>query len=271
MSWGLALDILLVAIAAMSQAVTGYLGWRVTVDGGAPSKRKKLYKGSFIICAALGFLATVGVAYRGGSVGKDLDQIKHTQNEQGKELRSIEANTKQPPQVTVNMPITPKQRALVALANTNSTDGVEIKSDNQAPHNLFVRHSCKNIGPAVIAKNVACAGLVWKIPAEDGIPTDQTLRQYWREFSTALAKEPRHNGVDLAPGNGVWGSSDLGMTQIEPEFVKGEKVILVTGAIFYGDDVGSHKKEFCLWAQRPVPAPYPVWHSCNIGHNREVY
>ncbi len=86
MSWSLAFDILLFAVAALSQSVTGYLGWRVTVDGGAPVKKKKLYEGLFLTCVTLGVLATIGIAYRGGNIGKELEAIKYTQSKQGSEL-----------------------------------------------------------------------------------------------------------------------------------------------------------------------------------------
>src|SRR6266851_1706344 len=95
MSWGLFFDMVLVGFSAAAQCVTGYLGWRVTVDGGVSANRRKLYEGLFVVCALLGLVATVGVAYRGGSIGKDLEVIKSAQNQQGSELHKIEANIKQ--------------------------------------------------------------------------------------------------------------------------------------------------------------------------------
>jgi hypothetical protein len=266
------LDTIIAILAGLAQLVTAILGYRVSARP-IPledKRRHRIYETTFWI---MGIIGAATIIYNGISLSQTLSEIRASQAKAGVGIAQIQQNqTNQPAsQVTVNMPPVPKQRALIALAGDNMADGVIIQRDNNPPHTLFVKHSCKNIGSSVIAKNVGCIGTVWKIPAQEGIPTDQTLRESWSEFSRLLAKSQHRNGVDLPPGAGIWNTSDLGMTEIEPEFVRGNKVILLTGSIFYGDDVGSHKKEFCMWAQRPVSAPYPVWHSCEVGHNKEVY
>lgn len=56
MFWEIALPVL----AAIAQGLTGFLGWRVTVDGVSP-KRKKLYEWLFVLASLTGIIA-VGVA-----------------------------------------------------------------------------------------------------------------------------------------------------------------------------------------------------------------
>jgi hypothetical protein len=103
MSWSLVLDIILVAIAASTQAATGILGWRVTTRDLSVEK-KKTYERMFATFAIVGVLATTVAAYRGGSIGQDVGAIRGTQQELGRELRKIEKNTQQPPIVNVTAP-----------------------------------------------------------------------------------------------------------------------------------------------------------------------
>lgn len=248
-------DIAIVAGVAFTQLVITWYGVHVSV-------KENRTRNAFII----GILGAIGMALMVyGAVRSSVNQ-----NALQAQLDKIQRNTEQPAKVEVTMPPLPKQRALIALAGDSMADGVLIQRDKNPPHMLFVKHSCKNIGSTITAKNVGCVAKTWKVPAKEGIPAIQTQRESWSEFSK-LVKSRNNDGIDLAPGAGIWNTNDLGMTEMEPEFVRGDKVILLTGAILYGDDAGSHKKEFCMWAQPPVSAPYPVWHSCDIGHNREVY
>ena len=272
MSWGLAFDILLVAVAALSQSITGYLGWRVTVDGGAPDSKKKRYEILFAACVVLGVLATVGIAYRGGNIGKDLDEIKRAQHEQGKELHQIEENQKQQPNIAVTVPSPPKQRAIMALSRKTADDGIEIIKDPQYPQfGWVVNISCKNIGQTVTAKRVSCPEYAQRIPATYETPTKDTLQTYWNDFSKRMSASHPPQSVDLDPGSNSWGTVGLSMLDVDPELNSGSKVIFVAGAILYSDEAGPHKKEFCRWAQPPFNPPNPTWHFCEIGHNREVY
>ncbi len=276
MSWGLFFDISLVAIAALAQGITGYLGWRVTMDGADfNSAKRKKYEFLFAACAILGVLATVGAAYRGGSIGKDLEEIKRSQQSQGKELKAIEKNQKHPPNVTMTVPPAPpqpKRRAIVTLSRNTMDDGIQITRDSQYSQlGWLVNVSCKNTGTIVIAKRVACAEYAQRIPANGGIPGKSTLREYWNEFSKKLVSAHPPQYVDLDPGKNTWGSVGLNMLEVDPSLNSGSKVIMVAGAIFYSDEAGPHKKEFCEWAQPPFNPSNPTWHFCEIGHNKEIY
>jgi hypothetical protein len=61
------------------------------------------------------------------------------------------------------------------------------------------------------------------------------------------------------------------MLDVDLGLNSGNRVIMVGGAIFYSDEAGAHKKEFCKWAQPPFDPANLTWHFCEIGHNREVY
>jgi hypothetical protein len=58
MSW----DIVLPVLGAAAVAVTGYLGWIVTVDGVRP-ERKKIYKALFVVCTFSGIVLVALTAY----------------------------------------------------------------------------------------------------------------------------------------------------------------------------------------------------------------
>jgi hypothetical protein len=195
---------------------------------------------------------------------------EHTQNALQGQLNQIQTNTEQPPKVEVNIPPAPKQKAIMVLAKTSNTDGIEIVHDPQHPDiGWFVNVSCKNVGP-VTARKVGCGVYSGNISAIKGVPTNETLQMHWTNLLKEMSRAHMMR-TDLAPGENSWGSVNLGMLDVDPALNSGDKVTLVAGAILYEDDAGPHKKEFCMWAQPPFSPPHPVWHYCDIGHNKEVY
>jgi hypothetical protein len=61
------MDILLAVLASLAQWITSYLGWRVTVDGVRP-ERRKLYEALFILGGIVGTIAIGLTAYRTNAV-----------------------------------------------------------------------------------------------------------------------------------------------------------------------------------------------------------
>src|SRR5882724_11654133 len=132
----------------------------------------------------------------------------------------------------------------MALSRNTPDDGIQIIHDPQYPQfGWVVNVSCRNIGTAVVARKVSCPAYTERIPALAGVPTKQTLQEYWNNFSKALAAVHPPQSVDLEPGRNVWGSVGLNMGDIDPELNSGGKVVFVAGAILYSDDAGAHKKE----------------------------
>lgn len=239
----------------------GGLAAAMTVLGGHLASNKPIHRWAFYL---MGVLSVGLIAWQGIRSQSAVEQLTST-------LSRLEKNTQQAPKVEVNMPPGPKQRAIMALSRNKADDGIEIFRDSQyLQFGWLVNVSCRNVG-TVIAKRVACPEYTERIPATRGIPAKQTLQQAWNDFSKQLAASHLPQSVDLEPGRNAWGTVSLNMGDVDPELNSGSKVVFVAGAILYSDDAGSHKKEFCEWAQAPFNPKETTWHFCEIGHNREVY
>ena len=83
-------DIVLAVLAFVTQFLTAYLGWRITVDG-VRENRKKLYESLFVIGGLIGAISIGIAAFRTNGIARDLTQIK--------------INTSQPPIVNVQSPV----------------------------------------------------------------------------------------------------------------------------------------------------------------------
>jgi len=178
----------------------------------------------------------------------------------------------QPPNVIANMPPPQTQRAIMELAGDANSPGIKIGRDPTHPElGWGVNVSCMNVG-TVVARKVKCSSFSTRIPANGGIPSKQTLEEYWRIASKVMeTKMSESLSVDLNYGETKWGTILLQMKDIDPELNSGSKVIFVTEVIVYSDDAGPHRKEYCKWAQSPFEPLNPVWHYCEIRHNKEVY
>src|SRR6266852_5998549 len=91
-------DVALPVLAAIAQVLTGFLGWRVTVDG-VREERKKVYEWLFALASLIGIVAVGVAAYRGSQISHDLADLKNEQMAANAGIQHIE-NT--PPSVTVN-------------------------------------------------------------------------------------------------------------------------------------------------------------------------
>jgi hypothetical protein len=91
-------DIALPVLAAVAQALTGYLGWRVAEDGVQP-ERKTLYEWMFIAATFVGIVSVGVAAYRGSQISGDLNDLKNGQNKVTVGLQDIDKKVSQPPKV----------------------------------------------------------------------------------------------------------------------------------------------------------------------------
>lgn len=76
MSWDW--DMALAACAAFAQGVTGFVGWRVTVDG-VRRERKVLYECLFVSATLIGIVCVSIAAHRGTAVSQQLADIRQGQ------------------------------------------------------------------------------------------------------------------------------------------------------------------------------------------------
>ncbi|MGA7769749.1 MAG: hypothetical protein WCA27_26400, partial [Candidatus Sulfotelmatobacter sp.] len=149
-------DVALAVLAATAQVVTGFLGWRVTVDG-VREERKKIYELLFILASAIGIVAVGSAAYRGSQISRDLADLKQGQQE-------IKNN---PPIVNVPPPIinVPPQRVTIPTKARFLFAFWPIGPDEQL--SSVISKSAENgiVTVAITAKNVgdgqADNGQIW--------------------------------------------------------------------------------------------------------------
>jgi len=96
-------DIALPVLAAFAQGLTGFLGWRVTVDG-VKQERRVLYEWLFALASIVGIVSVGIAAYRGSQISRDLAEIKSGQLTVNQGIQQMKS---QPPQVTLNVPSPP--------------------------------------------------------------------------------------------------------------------------------------------------------------------
>lgn len=211
-------------------------------------------------------LVLFGAVFTGVAVKRGVDSAEKVQAQ----LDTIQHNTEQPPKLELNMPPaspTPKQRAIVAFSRNTPNDGVQVGHDPQ--RGWFVNIYVKNVGTTVVASKVACSTYAETIPANNGAPTKQTLKEHWNAFTEMPAVRRPPECGDLEPGNTVWGSTFLQI--VDPDLNLGREVIMAMSEVFYTDEAGRHKKELCTYSQFPLKPENPIWVLCEIGHNSEVY
>lgn len=152
----------------------------------------------------------------------------------------------------------------------DGNNGLEIFNDPQDGWSVNVW--CTNIGALVTAINVACTRDAKVIPANNGTPSNETLRKHWKAFFNLVSRQlPTFKRVDMEPRRRFFGTVNLNMANLDPGLSSGDKVILVIAATFYADGNGNHETELCEWAQAPFNPSHPIWHFCEIGHNKKVY
>jgi len=110
-------DIVLAVVAFGSQAVTGYLGWRVTVDGPKP-ERRKLYEILFIGGIIVSGLAIGASAFRARGTSDDLAELKAGQRTANAGIEQIERTpptVNVSPQINIPSPAPPKEHSAVTF------------------------------------------------------------------------------------------------------------------------------------------------------------
>ena len=96
-------DIALALLAFLSQFLTAYLGWRITIDP-VQARRKRLYKVLFLFGGLVGAISIVLAAYRASGVATNLATLKAGQKQTNAGISRIQENQAHQPSVTVNVP-----------------------------------------------------------------------------------------------------------------------------------------------------------------------
>jgi len=169
-------DIALPVLAALAQALTGFLGWRVTVDGVRP-ERKKRYEILFGLASLVGVVSVGVVAYRGNQVSGDLADIKRTQQE-------IKSNPPvlNVPAPVVNIPPPSKAEAKLQFAfwPVPTNERLSLSTSQPIQNGIVtVSFTAKNIGTAQAEKGQiwiqVCDGCEFAAEPEGTTTTDDAI------------------------------------------------------------------------------------------------
>ncbi len=275
-------DIALPTLAALAQVVTGFLGWRVTVDG-VRQERKKLYERLFALSSMVGVLAVGIAAYRGSQISGDLSELKKGQQTANSGIQAIKNNPPivnvTPPTVNVPAPPVPMQAASIALDHVTSghveaVNGIQtgrpiwLVQDQVIDVNLFFRNS----GP-VIADCKKEWGRIYLVPSDPTV-ADVTKNQEKVELMKVLvprvkkalraATQPM-SGIFPANGQGgLWLTvhSENVITQDDiAKLHSGAELLFLFYDIEYTDPIGPHYIHSCQIAQTPAFDP-EIWQVC---------
>jgi hypothetical protein len=255
-------------LAAIAQGLTGFLGWRVTVDG-VREERKKVYEWLFALASLIGIVAVGIAAYRGTQISHDLADLKQGQQKANIGIQHIEST---PPSVTFNPQITIPQTP-ARKEHTRVTFAPPFP-DPVFP--LLPYH--KDEKPAI---NVGF-GNGGDYPVRPGrlhiqvlvVTTDEMLTVFPKHVSE-LKSHFRSGGGVINPHSGsVTYYTELGPALTDDDVSKlnnGDKVICAIAFVDWRDDTGHYETDFsqCFAAELPRPNGGFNWHinpEDNIEH-----
>ena len=256
------LDVFIAVVAASSQALTAYWGWRLIAHPLDPTdtKRKRRFELGFILCAVIG-VSSVGIAaYRGGNIAS--------------ELATIRQNTSKPPQVTVNIPANPinppapsKSKGFLHL---ESVDFVEKTLSTDSP--FSINSHMKNTGTEPIYHMHIYTAVV--ITGAKGIDSEEKSTDLDRKIKTQFLKDfnhkkeySKHSRSQMGVGEGIWNT--VGFQSLSDDQVRGlisgdERFYILIHARWDNEE---NDTNICRWLQATGSAQIsqwqPVWHICD--------
>jgi hypothetical protein len=263
-------DIALPVLAALAQGLTGFLGWRVTVDG-VKEERKKLYEWLFAIASLVGVVSVGIAAYRGSQISRDLADLKQGQQSTNAGIQTIANN---PPTVVVNPPavtVNPPQQLAASLLRFEKLESALSEAVNGLPTGrrlAFVPGATVQLNlywlndGAVTADRAKGMAAVYLAPNE----TKETEKELTTKFKQILKRATP--GVGTIPNGGhteFWytAESDRVVTQDDiDKLAKGTEVLYLFDSLSWIDPTGSHYIHRCIALQHPAFDP-EVWHFCH--------
>jgi hypothetical protein len=243
-------DIILALVAFASQFLTAYIGWRVTVDGVKP-ERKRLYEALFALGGFVGALAIIISTYRAGEISHDLAELKQGQQTVKAGIQHIETN---PPTVVVSPPVVhvspssaPTPAAQVNLLNFESAlsstqNNVTVRPLLAVGHLVEENFYFGNSGSAE-ADKVWGYGRIYIVSTES---EDEITRKFIRELSSI--KHPDSGYVPTGGTQNFWftASSDREVTTDDlTKLSDGTERLYMLYAMHYEDQTGKHYEHWC--------------------------
>ena len=263
-------DIALPVLAAFAQGLTGFLGWRVTVDG-VQEERKKLYEWLFALASLIGIVSVGIAAYRGTQLSHDLADLKKGQQVTNAGIEHIESTT--PPTVNVypqiNMPGVPppKEHTHVTYAS---------------PPTAYMLLRSPDLSVSLLSGRVPAVPFLFNNSGDFPVlhPSDAALVVFAPINKTYTVFKDNRNALQFnAPGGDIPVHSQesdyhtaLGPVLSDDNIKQiwaGNLCICGVGAVRWSDKTGKYETHFahCLAAEPDHRAL--SWHDTE-GNNKEV-
>lgn len=240
-------DIVLPVLAAIGQVLTGFLGWRVTVDGVRP-ERKKMYEWLFAVASIIGIAAVGIAAYRGASasgqletVTKKLDEIEKGQHVTNSGIQQIRETPPvvnvQPPRVTVNSPSVPQHTRV---------DFIQPVFPSISPLPLHVGQT-----PAVnlaFANNGDFAVLEARLGGTLQLANKADERKVFKTYRRGIKLSPPSGTINPRSGVLQFGTFVASFVLTEDDVSKlstGDRFLCVIGVAQWKDSTGHYETDLC--------------------------
>jgi len=175
----------------------------------------------------------------------------------------IQITNVEPPPVVNVLPPQPKQRAYMAFMEP------VVRYETGSQMSIDVRCTTKSEAPA---QKVLCQGQFFVLPiANGGLDADSENKAY-KQFEATTKPVPEDQRTSVSQGEVAYGTS-FGPTltkELQTAWAGGGYTVLVVGVLYFRDDVGPHRNNFCTWLQPPFENMPRVWHVCQ-GHSGIAY
>jgi hypothetical protein len=158
----------------------------------------------------------------------------------------------------------PKQRAYMVFVEP------EVKYQVGSP--LATGIKCMTTSD-VPAQRVSCSGKAFVLPVRGGEVSQDDENSMWKQFEKTLTPLPESERPTVNKGENLNGPIEFPGLLTEEQHTQlesGNFTLLVTGALSYKDDAGTHRINLCRWAQPPLSTTPRIWHYCK-GHEGIEY
>lgn len=265
------LDVIIAVIAAATQAITVYWGWRliaVPLDP-ADAKRKRRFESGFIVCLTIGILAVGIAAYRSHGVSDQLAALQAGQQQTNAGIQKIEQN---PPKVEMPPAAPPTEQRPKSLGFLQF-DHVEfletsIAENQQLGINIYLVN--RGSEPAYTVHEYFGVRLEDAKQIDSESSSDLLDRSTDAEFLATMRRANDYKKVsqgEIGVGQNIWGTvgyKALTASQVEGISDGTVRLYLLAHARW---DNAEKDLNICEWLQKPGSvevSQWKVWHYCHL-------
>lgn len=175
----------------------------------------------------------------------------------------IQTTTIQPQPIVNVLPSVSKSRAYMSFLEP------EVKYELGSPVSVNIRCATKSETPA---RNVSCEGQFFVVPIVNGTVDAKIEGDSYKAFEGNTKPLPENQRPSVEQGESAFGTSfgPVLTKELQTTLDGGGYTFLVAGALFFKDDAGQHRSDFCVWLQPPLSDKPRIWHVCH-SHTGIVY